>query len=288
MRELRYALVTPVRDEEANLPRLASSLSEQTVLPERWMIVDNGSTDGTVALASALAARHSWICVSQIPGQASPARGGQIVRAFLAGVDALDVDPDVIVKLDADVSIEPDYFARLLAAFSAEPRLGIAGGTCWELEQGAWRPQRTTRDHVRGAARAYRRECFADVLPLAERMGWDGIDELKAQTRGWTTRSIADLPIRHHRPLGERERRAAKWLAQGEMAYFMGYRPSYLLARSLYRAIREPTALAMVAGYLRSAMARAPRYRDAAVRKLLRDEQSLRRLPRRVREALGR
>jgi glycosyltransferase involved in cell wall biosynthesis len=285
---MRYALVTPARDEETDLPRLAESLAAQTVRPDVWVIVDNGSTDRTVELARALESSEDWVRVLEVPGEAAPQRGAPVVRAFMLGLPVIDSSPDVVVKLDADVSMEPDHFERLLGAFESEPNLGIASGACWELEDGTWRLQRVTRDHARGAVRAYRRECLADVLPLVERVGWDGIDELKARTRGWRVRHLDDLPIWHHRPAGGRHRRVPMWMAQGEMAHYMGYRPSYLVVRSAYRALRDPAALAMTAGYARAMLHRSPRYDDAEVRKLLREEQSFRKVPRRIREAMGR
>jgi glycosyltransferase involved in cell wall biosynthesis len=285
---MRYALVTPTRDEETDLPRLAESLVMQTVRPEVWIIVDNGSTDRTVEIARTLESSEGWVRVLEVAGEVAPQRGAPVVRAFMAGLQSIDPRPDVVVKLDADVSMEPDHFERLLGAFESDPTLGIASGACWELEDGAWRMQRVTRDHARGAVRAYRRECLADVLPLVERVGWDGIDELKARTRGWRVSHLDDLPIRHHRPAGGRQRQVPMWISQGEMAHYMGYRPSYLVVRSAYRAMRDPAALAMPAGYARAMLRRSPRYDDAEVRKLLRDEQSLRNLPRRLREAIGR
>ena len=285
---LTYALITPARDEEENLRRLAACVEAQTVLPLEWAIVDNGSSDGTPDLVLELAARLPWVRLVRSPASPGAARGGPIVLAFTTGLGSLSSDPDVVVKLDADLSFPPEHFEGLLAAFAADPALGIAGGVCWEEVGGVWKPQFATRDHVRGAARAYRRACLDDVLPLAERMGWDGVDELKAQTRGWRIRSLPELPIRHHRPLGGRERRLAKWVAQGDMAHFMGYRPSYLLFRALYRSTQEPSALAMVWGFARAALQRRPRYEDEATRAHLRREQSLRRLPRRIREARGR
>jgi len=285
---MRYALVTPTRDEESDLPRLAESLAAQTIRPDVWIIVDNGSTDRTVGLARALESSEGWVRVLEVAGEVTPQRGAPVVRAFMVGLQVIDRRPDVVVKLDADVSMEPDHFERLLWAFETDPTLGIASGTCWELEDGTWRPQRVTRDHARGAVRAYRRECLADVLPLVERVGWDGIDELKARTRGWRVRHLDDLPFRHYRPAGGRERPVPMWISQGEMAHYMGYRPSYLVVRSAYRALRDPAALAMTAGYARAMLRRSPRYDDAEVRKLLRDEQSVRQLPRRIREALGR
>jgi len=285
---VEYVVITPVRNEADNLPRLGASMISQSIVPLAWLIVDNGSTDGTHGVMAELEAAHDWVHVLHIPGEATPVRGAPVVRAFKAGLEALDETPEVVVKLDADVSFEPDHFERLLAAFAEDPSLGIAGSTCWEEERGEWRPQFTTRSHVRGAVRAYRRSCLADVLPLEEGMGWDGIDELKAAVKGWRTATLAEIPFFHHRGLGDRERRASKWMRQGEMAHYMGYRPSYLGFRALFRAREDPAALTMLLGYAGRAIARRPRYADPAVREHLRREQSWRRLRLRVREALGR
>jgi len=287
-RPLGYGLVTPARDEATNLSRLAESVAAQTQLPERWIIVDNGSTDDTGSLARDLAEASSWVDVIEVPGDSTLTRGAPIVRAVLAGFDALGPWPDVVVKLDADVSFDPDHFERLLGHFQGDPQLGIASGLCLEYENDRWTPRYSTRSHVRGAVRAYRRACLEAVMPLEQRMGWDGIDELKAAVHGWRTATVDDVTFRHHRGLGEREPATKRWARQGEMAHYMGYRPSYLAFRALYRALREPAALAMVSGYGRAALRREPQYPDLEVRTYLRDEQSLRRLPRRIREALGR
>jgi biofilm PGA synthesis N-glycosyltransferase PgaC len=284
---LSYSLVTPARDEEENLRRLAECVFSQTVPPQEWVIVDSGSTDGTAAVARELAAARPYVATKSAPGDGVPVRGAAVVQAFTAGLSALSGDADVIVKLDADVSFDPDHFELLLERFAADPRLGLAGTLCLEQEGGEWRPQYTTRGHVRGAVRAYRRACLEQVLPLEERMGWDGIDELKAAVRGWRTATIHEVVFHHHRALGQREPATTKWVRQGEMAHFMGYRPTYLAARALYRASREPSALAMIWGYARAAIRRAPQYADDEVRAWLRDEQSLRRLRRRAREARG-
>jgi biofilm PGA synthesis N-glycosyltransferase PgaC len=285
---LSYALVTPARNEGDNLQRIASCMVEQTITPSAWIIVDNGSTDNTFESARALAVLHDWIRLHVAPGEATARRGGPIVRAFQAGLAQLTPAPDVVVKLDADVSFAPDYFERLLAEFSADPSLGIASGTCYEKVDGSWRAQYVTRSHVRGATRAYRWQCLQQVLPLEERMGWDGIDEIKANVRGWRTAGFRDLPFYHHRRLGERDGRHRAWIAHGQMAYYMGYRPSYLILRAVYRMRREPAAVAMIWAYAAAALARQPRCPDEAVRVHLRREQSARRLPLRIQEALGR
>lgn len=288
---LTYAAVTPARDEAENLGRLASCLLEQTVRPVVWVIVDDGSQDGTLELARTLELDHAWVRAIRASARDAEGSGrlaGREAVAFARGLEALPERPDVVVKLDADVSFGPDYFERLLGEFAARPELGIASGLAYELERGEWRPQHTTGNHARGATRAYRWACFQDVAPLEQHIGWDGIDELKASLRGWTTGTVPDLPFYHHRRMAARDGRVGGWAVQGRAAYYMGYRFSYLVLRALHRARRDPPALAMASAYLAAFLRRDPRCADPGVRAQVRRSQRLRELPVRVREAAGR
>jgi hypothetical protein len=241
-----------------------------------------------VDVAETIVAECDWARLIQLPPTAQRERGAPIVRALHAGLESLDVTPDVLVNVDADVTMEPDYFERLLAAFAADPSLGIASGSAWEPDDGAWRQRFVTGGTVWGATRAYRWACLQDVLPLEARHGWDGIDQLKARGRGWTTKTFTDLPFRHHRPEGQGDRSTwAHWVANGDTAHFMGYRPWYLLARTLHNVRRDRAAVALVYGYLSAAARRSPRLMDPAARAVLRRDQSPVKILRRRREALG-
>ena len=275
---LSYALITPVRTEAKNLARLAGSIDSQIHLPTRWVIVDNGSEDTTVEVAREFARSRSWVTVMSVPGETKAVPGAPIVRAFHAGLRELPELPDIVVKLDADTSMDPDHFARLTSAFVEDRSLGIASGACLELDDaGAWQPYPVALGHVRGAVRAYRRECLEVVLPLEERVGWDGIDGWKARLNGWETRTLPELGFYHHRRVGARDgNRVARWRTQGDAAWFMGYRFSYLFLRSIHRARRDVAALAMIAGYLGAALRREPRYDDADVRAYVKRIQRLR------------
>jgi poly-beta-1,6-N-acetyl-D-glucosamine synthase len=284
-----YAVITPVRDERENLPRLAESLAAQTERPRTWLIVDNGSGDGTVELATSLAAEHPWVEFLTVPGATAAERGAPIVRSLHAGIDELSADaPDFVVNVDADISIEPDYFARLLDRFDADPELGIASGSAFELQDGVWRQRHVTGSTVWGASRAFRWACLREILPFEERVAWDGIDEFKANARGWRTLAFEDLPFKHHRREGERD---GSWRArrnQGHAAYYVGYRPWYLVLRSLFNARREPASLGMIAGYVAAFVRREPQSRDLDARAYLRRQQSVRSLRLRSLEATGR
>jgi glycosyltransferase involved in cell wall biosynthesis len=285
---LTYAAVTPVWNEAETLERLADCLRSQTRPPSAWVIVDTGSSDRTREVAAALSDEHAWISTVTSGGEGRPQPGAPIVRAFHVGLEHLELRPHVVVKLDADVSFADDYFEGLLAAFAAGPTLGIASGSCWERDATeTWRETQVSSGHVRGATRAYRWSCLQQLLPLEESMGWDGIDELKANTLGWRTEIVDGLAFFHHRRVGARDGSAsARWKAQGRGAHYMGYRFWYLLLRSLHRARTDASALWMIGGYLAAAGRREPRYADAAVRRELHRRQSLRQLASQTREAL--
>jgi poly-beta-1,6-N-acetyl-D-glucosamine synthase len=286
---LTYSIITPARDEADTLPSLADALARQGVRPLRWVIVEGGSSDATVEVAERIVARYDWARLVVLPANAPRERGAPIVRALHAGLGSLDVEPDVVVNVDADITMDGDYFERLLEAFANDPLLGIASGSAWELDDGVWRQRFVTGGTVWGASRAYRWECLQDVLPLEERHGWDGIDQLRARGRGWRTRTLTNLHFRHHRAEGRHDgSRWAHWLANGDTAYFMGYRPWYLLARTLHQVRRDPAAVGLLYGYIASAARNSPRLSDPAARAVLRSDQSVRSLLERRREALGR
>ena len=214
--------------------------------PREWLIVDNGSLDATGETASEIARELPFAKTIHLPALKSAAiRGAPIVAAFEAGVGALDPGAEIIVKLDADVSFEEDFFERIVRAFEADPSLGIAGGTCYEQDSaGEWRPTFATRDHVRGATRAYRAECFAAVTPLEPRMGWDGIDELKAQVAGWSTRTCPTCHSGTTAPSEPARGRGRSGSVRETWRTSWGTASATSSLRTGYRSLREPTATA--------------------------------------------
>ncbi len=286
MSRLLYALVTPARDDAANLHRLARSVEAQTVPPTAWVIVENGSKDDTAQAAEALARRHDWVVVVDAPASRTIARGAPIVRAFHAGLARVPA-VDVVVKLDADVSFGDDYFERILSAFAGDPTLGIASGAAYELEERVWVRRHMTGESAWGAVRAYRRPCLDAVLPLEERFGWDTVDAVKARLAGWRTTTLSDVPFYHHRPEGERDGYGSAWDALGRCSQFMGYRFSYQLIRTLHQVRRDPRAVRLMTAYLAARIRGEPQV-DADVVRYLREQQRLRNILARRREALGR
>jgi biofilm PGA synthesis N-glycosyltransferase PgaC len=286
-RRLEYALITPVRNEEQVLPRLAESIFSQSALPKLWVIVDTGSTDATHEIVGDLTARADWIVSTSI-AEGQVARGGPIVRAFAHGLTFVP-PTDIVVKFDADVTADSSFFESLLERFAHDEKLGIAGGAIHELESGQWRQQFSTDDFVRGACRAYRWECLQAVLPLEERIGWDGLDLVKARISGWKAQQFKDLPILHHRTVGERERSQARsWYAMGDAMHYMGYRAYYTVVAAIFNARQDVHALMSIVGFGAAAVRRKPRHEDPRVLAYVRKQQRVRMLPRRIAEKLGR
>jgi poly-beta-1,6-N-acetyl-D-glucosamine synthase len=284
---LSYAVVTPARNERRNLARLAESIRAQKHRPHVWVIVDDGSDDGTRELAAALAGLEPWIRLVERArageGQVELGRReGRDLISFRAGVASLELPLDVVVKVDADLSFDATYLGELVSRFASNPRLGIASGACCEMKNREWIRRRVTKSTVWGASRAYRWEALDAVIGLEPRMGWDGLDELRAHRADWETETFGDLLFRHHRP--EHSREPDRWrahMAQGRASWYMGYRPSYLALRTVYRTREDIAALAMQWGYLRAAIAREPRFPEPDIRRALRDRQRLSRALRR-------
>ena len=210
------------------------------------------------------------------------------MRALHSALATIEQAPDVVVNVDADVSVPRHYFEKLLHAFADDEHLGIASGSAYELRNGDWAQRHVTGDNVWGATRAYRWQCLQQIMPLEERFGWDGIDVVMAHARGWRTRTLLDLPFRHHRVEGIRDSgRLQRWAGVGRTAYYMGYRVPYLLARTMFQARNDPAAVAILWGFGAAAIRRERRLADEPARKLLREGQRLRTIARRRREARG-
>src|SRR4051794_26132847 len=277
----RYAVISPVRDEAAHLARTAEALLAQTHRPSTWVIVDDGSTDSTRAIADDYARRHDWIRVIGAPADHRRARGAPIVRAFKAGLATVQDPPEIVVKLDGDLYLSPQYFAWVCRVFADDARAGVVGGRSFvPAGDGRWRADNRYVDSVPGVAKAYRRAFLDEIGGLPESMGWDGIDEFAARARGWNVHVLTELQILHYRPRGARQRWwRARW-GEGRANHFMGYRWSFLAVRAVKQMLvqRPPIlgGLVLSAGFVTAAVPRRPRVDDAAAVALLRADQSRR------------
>jgi poly-beta-1,6-N-acetyl-D-glucosamine synthase len=274
---VKYVIITPAHNEEKFIRFTLDSVVAQTVRPAQWLIVDDGSTDGTAGILREYAAVHAWIKPVSLPVEGKREFGARIARVFYEGYQRIDTDYDFIVELDSDLSFGPTYFEDLLKEFEQDPRLGIAGGGFYIPVGTQWQLEKVPLDHVRGASKVYRKACFDEIggLPLVN--GWDSIDEWRAQMKGWKTHSFNDLVVHHLRPTGASVGKWAAGVKAGEYAYFLGYPWLVILARSLYRALAERPLFVLGAGlfwgYLKSWLARTPQLDDPELIAYMRRKQ---------------
>jgi biofilm PGA synthesis N-glycosyltransferase PgaC len=263
MRSLTYALITPARNEAQFIERTLESVVSQTQLPIRWIVVSDGSTDGTDELVQQYVRRYAWIELLRL--ETSQARDfASKARAFNAGHQRLRGVPyDIIGNLDADRSFDPEYFAFLLDRFAELPNLGVAGTPF--LEDGEQYDYRFTNiDHVSGGCQLFRRECFeglAGYVPV-ERGGIDWIAVTTARMNGWQTRTFLEKVCVHHRRMGSSARPWEPWFRRGEQDYALGNHAVWQLARSVYQSASRPyviRGLMLLSGYLYGFVTRAKR-----------------------------
>lgn len=276
-----YVVVTPVRDEEEHLPHTIASMVAQTVKPTQWAIVNDGSSDGTGAIIDAAAAEHPWITPVHRPDRGYRKAGGGVMEAVNAGMDALETDTwDYFIKLDGDLSFEPEYFQRCFEEFDADPQLGVGGGVIFHIFGGREKIEKHPNFHVRGATKIYRRACWDDIAPLLVAPGWDTMDEVKANMKGWRTGSFHHLKLQQHRFTGNAEGQLKNFIKNGRASYISGYHPLWILAKCGVRAFRKPyltASFGLFWGFFSSYFRKVEQIDDRALISYVRSQQ-LRRL----------
>jgi glycosyltransferase involved in cell wall biosynthesis len=277
----RVLIVSPVRNEGAHIERVARAVAAQQLLPARWVVVEDSSSDDTFAQLQALRKELPFLTLLRAPEQAHDARDRLATavapRNFNLGLaHAGPLRYTHIMKLDGDVELPPDYLRLLLERFVADPSLGVAGGVLVEpARDGTMRRIAIPRHHVHGALKCWTRDCFAAIGGVQERLGWDTIDETYARMHGLRSRRFADLVCVHHRRLASADGLLRGHARYGECAYIVHYGPLWVSLRALKMARRRPVGLSGVAfllGYARAWLRRVERVPDPAYRRFTRRE----------------
>lgn len=272
----RYCMITAVRDEEAFIGQTIESVLGQTVKPLEWIIVDDGSKDQTGAVIARYAARIPWIRLVRREDRGHRSKGGG-VEAFLEVYPQLRPhDWEYLVNLDGDVTFEADYFERCFEEFRNMPKLGIGGGTVYAPMGGHWQAEQVPAFHVRGAAKIYRRECWEAIGGLWPGLGWDTVDEVKANQLGWKTLSFANVKLLHHRLSGSLWGDWGFAVIDGEADYIVGYLPLFFGVKCVRHLVNSPILLrsiGMLYGYLRCLVQQTPRVKDQEFLRYLRAQQ---------------
>lgn len=262
---MRYVLITPAKNEERFIAKTLDSMVVQTLLPERWVIVDDGSTDNTAEIVASYAQRYPWIELIRRRPQPHRSFAGK-VHAFNAGLARVQqsLEFEVIGNLDADLSFDPGYLEFLIEKFAADPRLGVAGTPF--TEDGGYDSAKDSfegENHVPGGCQLFRRHCFEDVGGYFSNPagGVDWIAVTTARMKGWRTRSFPEKRFHHYRPLGTAAKcGVAASFSYGEKDYYLGGSLIWQLFRVAYRATKRPIdGLALLFGYCWGAIRRIER-----------------------------
>jgi glycosyltransferase involved in cell wall biosynthesis len=289
---VKYVLITPVRNEEAFIGKTLDSVANQTLLPERWVIVNDGSTDKTGEILESFARKHSWVeVVSRSTVQRRSFAGK--VYAFNEGLERVrSLEFEVLGNLDGDLSFDRDYLGFLVGKFSEDSQLGVAGTPFVEDAYDSARDSFEGENHVAGGCQMFRRPCFDEIggyTPNAAG-GIDWIAVTTARMKGWRTRSFVEKRFYHYRRLGTAERGVLKALfSYGEKDYYLGGSPVWECFRIAYRLKKKPLvvgSLALMLGYSSAALRRMKRAVSPELMHFHRKEQ-MRKLNSIVRSILG-
>lgn len=274
-----YALATAAYNEEKLIGKVIQSIVEQTVKPEKWVIVNDGSTDRTAEIVKSYADKFPFIEMYTITEEHPRDLTAQ-VHAINKGFSRLKELPcEFVGNLDADVTLEPTYFETLLARFEKDPRLGLAGGFIYEEREGEFQSRKSNvTSSVAHAVQLFRRECLEELGGYRP-FSWAGADwyaEVSLRMKGWNVHSIPDLRAFHHRPTGKGFGLYKYAYRGGKMDFYMGTHPLFEIVKMTRRLLDKPYVIAAAvrfSGFLSGYWKREPRQVPREFMAYLRKEQ---------------
>ncbi len=275
---LKFVIITPTRNEEQFIETTIRCMARQTHPPLKWVIVNDGSNDGTATILDRAAREVSFISVLHLPDRGYRKPGQGVIEVFYEGYKKIEGhDYDVLAKFDADLEFEPGMLERIGREFMNNDKLGITGGTIYTAGERGLVRDAVPDGFVQGAVKFYRAACFRDIDGLICRSGWDGVDNIRANMHGWDTYEIRDLKVIHLRPTGtasgEGEKRAC--MKYGDVSYYMGGYFWYFLLRVVGRSLAGRSwrpGYYMLKGYWHAWKARSERA-TVPFRKYLKSKQ---------------
>ena len=276
----RYVLISPCRNEAAYMRQTLDSVVAQSVLPDLWVIVDDGSTDATPDILAEYAARHDWIQVVTREDRGHRLVGPGVIDAFYTGYNAIRVEAfTYLCKLDLDLRLPPTYFQVLMERMESDPQIATCSGKAYTEEKGQLVSERHGDETSLGMTKFYRVDRFKAIGGFVREVMWDGIDCHRCRMHGWKALSWDEPALRfvHLRPMGSSQQSIyVGRMRHGYGQYFMGSGLLWMLATAVYRIPEKPYllgGLAILWGWLKSAVTMKPRYDDVGFRQFLRRYQ---------------
>lgn len=247
---MNFYIIIPAHNEQNYIAQTLESLTQQTLLPKQLVVVADNCTDNTVEIAKSFAKTFPFIKVISNESTEQHLPGSKVINAFYEGLKTLDNNYDIICKFDADLIFPTNYLETLARHFNQNNQLGMAGGFCYVEQDNQWVLENlTNKDHIRGALKAYRKQCFKDIGQLKTSIGWDTVDELLAKFHQWEVKTDANLKVKHLKPTGSTYNQTAK-LLQGEAMYKMRYGYTITLIAALKIAFKK-RQLSTISDYLK-------------------------------------
>ncbi|MCI5133607.1 MAG: glycosyltransferase family 2 protein [Candidatus Electrothrix sp. AW2] len=275
----KYVIITPVRDEEDRIEKTIQSVLAQTVQPAEWIIVNDGSTDNTERIIQKYQQQNYIIKLINKPDRGYRKSGTGVMEAFHEGYKRVQTkDWEYLVKLDADLSFDANYFSSCFDEFYNNPRLGIGGGVISSLVNNKLITEglNDPKFHVRGATKIYRRQCWDEIGGLHKTTGWDTIDELKANMLHWQTYSFPHIHLTQLKETGTSDGVWKNWIKNGRANYIAGYHPLFMMFKVIKRCFQKPyggISSALAIGYFSLLFKKAERVDDEALIRYVRQQQ---------------
>lgn len=253
-----YVLITAARNEEKYIENTIKAIIAQTVLPVKWVIVSDGSTDRTDEIVMKYSARYNYIHLVHKTANTN----GQVdfsskVHAIMMGYKMLaGIEYDLIGILDGDITFNSCYYEKILNKFSENSRLGIAGGIILDqYDDHCIRRSPSNSNYVSGCIQLFRRKCYEDIggiSPIKDG-GEDTIAAITAQMKGWVVEAFEELKVYHHKHSEIIRGKLKEAFRAGRMFYALGSHPLFEVLKSIKSITAEPYllfAMTRMCGYL--------------------------------------
>ena len=220
---MKVCIIIPVFNEQDFIKKSVQSLISQTIKPAEVIYVNDNSTDNSKNIIKNLTGKFEWIRVIDYKSVQEHIPGSKVIEAFNFGLKNLETQFDVICKFDGDIVLPTNYIEKIIEIFDKKEKVGITGGNLYIMRNGKWIYENiAAKTHVRGPIKAYRAECFNDIKGLKSSIGWDTVDVLLAQKKGWLIYTDKNLIVKHLKPTGQKYSLKSKIL-QGESLYKMRF-----------------------------------------------------------------
>jgi len=269
-----YVLITPVKDEERNLPEVIESVISQTVKPVLWLIVDDGSTDSSPKIIHRFVSRHAWIKTIRLPPQPRDIIF-HVSHVYKSGFDFIlkycdryKIPYNFIASMDADTVLEKEYFEKILSKFELNNKLGIASGGLYHEIDGKLKLSGQAENFPSGTGRVWSKECFFDTGGLLLEPSADSISNIKAIMRGWQIYRFNEIQMVEKRLTGSAEGLWKGYKYNGYMAYYLNKNPILILLNVFNYTLKKPhyTGIAFLLGYIRPFIKNEERIKDREIR----------------------